>query len=34
MYYKAYINHMPASKVFLKSKIDYDWEYEQQVSHV
>lgn len=31
----SYINHVPASsKVFLKSKIDYDWEYEQQVSHV
>lgn len=35
MYDKAYINHIPASsKVSLKSEIDCDWQYEQQVSHV
>ena len=32
-YYKACINHIPfSSKMFFKAKIDYYWEYEQQVS--
>lgn len=36
MYYKAYINHKSTSSkiIFFTNKIDYYWEFEQQVSNV